>query len=273
MSVPIRAQIKPDAPSEPFDTLSDPDVAPTSRNPKVRTLHDPPEIWDLVHETRTEFHPRSAFVTHLTSLNPLVLGAIALIIGGGAVFGFMKLRGRSESAPAASSMRAENSNTKTASSSQVTGPNRTVSPPNQQPTNTPASSEIVGSRVDPGIVSNKIASPAQQPANTPASADIANTRVDPNITVAAPTLLSGKRVVAKPPRQNARRSGTTGSLTVAATVNKDKAQQSMTLGPKSDNEKRGDSTVAKKESDKATPQVAAPAKDNPSPKGKVIKWP
>jgi cytoskeletal protein RodZ len=253
------------------------DVAPPIRNPEVRTLHDPPEIWDLVHETRTEFHPRSAFVTHLTSSNPLVLGAIALIIGGGAVFGFMKLRGRSESAPAAPSVRAEDSNTKTASSSQASVPNRAASPA-QEPTNTPASTEIAGSRVDPGIVPNKIASPPIQQATTVSrSADIAGRTVDPNITDAAPTALPGRRVVAKPPRQNPTRSGTTGRMTVAGTVNKDKAQESMTLGRKSDNEKRGDPTVptvAKKESDKApSPTLIAPAKGSPSPRGKVIKWP
>jgi hypothetical protein len=251
-----------------------PDAAPTSRNPEVRTLHDPPEIWDLVHETRTEFHPRSAFVTHLTSANPLMLAAIALIIGGGAVFGFIKLRGRSESAPAAPSLGAENSNTKTASSSQATVPNRTA-PPAQQPTKTPPNTETVGSRVDPGIGPDRTASPPnQQTTNTPVTTKIAGSRVEPNITVAAPAALSGKRVVAKPPRQKPTSSGTTGSATVASRINKDKAQQSTTLGPKPDNEKRADPTVAKKESDKPpTPQLVAPAKDSPSPKGKVIKWP
>ena len=226
MSVPIRAHIKPDA-------------STTSRNPNVRTLHDPPEIWDLVHETRTEFHPRSAFVAHLTSVNPLVLAAIALIIVGGAVFGFMKIRGRSESAPAASSVRAEESNPKPASSAQVTVPNTTASPPNQQTTNTPASTDITGSSVEP------------------------------NTTVAAPTAVSGKRFASKPSRQSPTSSGSTGSVTVAGTVNN---QQS--IGPKSDNEKRADATVAKKESDKApTPQLIAPAKGSPSPRGKVIQWP
>ena len=233
MSVPIRAQIKPDA-------------APTRRNPEVRTLHNPPEIWDLVHETPTEFHPRSAFVAHLTSVNPLVLAAITLIIVGGAVFGYMKLGSRSGSAPAPPSVQAENSNAKTPSSSQVTVPNTT-------------------------------ASPAQLPTNTPMSTDIAGSRVEPNIMVATQTALSGKRVAAKPPRQNPASSGTTGSAAVAGTINKDKAQQSMTLGTKSDSEKRGDPTVptvAKKESDKATsPQLIAPAKGSPSPRGKVIQWP
>ena len=261
------------AQDETFDALSDPDVAPTSRNPELRTLHEPPEIWDLVHETRTEFNPRSAFVTHLTSVNPIVLAAIALIIGGGAVFWFMKPSSRSGSDPAAPSVRAENSNTKTASSSQVTVPNRTVSPPNQPTTNTP-STDIAGSTVKPGIVPNKIASPTNQPtANALASAGIAGSRVEPNITVAAPAALSAKRVVARPPRQNPKSSGTTGSVTVAGTDNKDKAQNSMTLSPKSDNEKRPDPT-AKKESAKApTPQLIAPAKSSPSPKAKVIQWP
>ena len=229
------------------------DVAPASRNPEVRTLHDPPEIWDLVHETRTEFHPRSAFVTHLTSVNPLGLGAIALIIVSGAVFGFMKLRGESRSAPVAPSVQAENSNAKTPNSSRVTVPNTT-------------------------------ASPAQLPINIPASTDIAGSRVEPNTTVAAPTTpaqvtpvtpvtSSGKRVVATPP-PNPKSSGTTRSETAAGTVNKDTAQESMTVGPQSDSERRADPTVAKTESVKPpNPQLIATPKASPSPRGKVIQWP
>ena len=131
-------------------------MAPASRNPEVRALHDPPEIWDLVHETRTEFQPRSAFITHLTSANPLVLGAIALIIVGGAVFGFMNLRGGSGALPRRRAVQAENSSVRTPSSSRVTVPNTT-------------------------------AAPAQLPIDIPASTEVAGSRVEPNTTVAAPT--------------------------------------------------------------------------------------
>ena len=243
MAVPVRAQIKPIAQNETSDGGGGPDVAVTSRNPKVRTLHAPPEIWDLVHETRTEFDPRSAFVRRLTSVNPLLLAAIVLIIGGGAVFGFMKLRGWSRSATVASSVREVGSNTQ-ASSSQVTLPNKTASPSNQQTT------------------------------NTPASIDIADSSVEKQITVAAPAALPGKRVVTKPRRENPTPSIAAGSATAANTEKKDKAQAPMTPDPKSDNRKSADPTVAKKESDKAlSPRLIAPAKAGPTPKAKVIQWP
>jgi len=48
----------------------------------VRTLKDPPEIWDLVHEVpREEFKARSAFVSRIKSMNRAVtLGAFAVLL-------------------------------------------------------------------------------------------------------------------------------------------------------------------------------------------------
>ena len=48
----------------------------------VRTLKDPPEIWDLVHEVpRGEFTARSAFVSRLKSMNrAFTLGAVAVLL-------------------------------------------------------------------------------------------------------------------------------------------------------------------------------------------------
>src|SRR6185436_16204748 len=78
-----------------------PDVQPpathSGTNSKVRTLKEPPDIWELVHETRADFKPGSAFVGHLKALSPLLLFLILLVVGGGGVFGFMKFRVWSES--------------------------------------------------------------------------------------------------------------------------------------------------------------------------------
>jgi hypothetical protein len=48
----------------------------------VRTLKDPPEIWDLVHEVpRGEFKARSAFISRLKSMNrAFTLGAVAALL-------------------------------------------------------------------------------------------------------------------------------------------------------------------------------------------------
>ena len=63
--------------------------------PEIRTLKDPPEIWDLVHEAPRDFNPSSAFVSRLQSMNRLVVvgafagllfavacGVAALVLGG-----------------------------------------------------------------------------------------------------------------------------------------------------------------------------------------------
>jgi hypothetical protein len=55
---------------------------------EVKTLKDPPEIWDLVHEEPRSFNPRSAFVSHITSMKrTFVFGmcAVVLRIGWGGV--------------------------------------------------------------------------------------------------------------------------------------------------------------------------------------------
>jgi len=55
--------------------------------PAVKTLKDPPEIWDLVHEVPRGFNPRSAFIARITSTKrTFALGAcvaVLLIVGAG----------------------------------------------------------------------------------------------------------------------------------------------------------------------------------------------
>jgi len=48
---------------------------------EVKTLKDPPEIWDLVHEVPRSFNPRSAFIARLTSMKrTFALGACAVVV-------------------------------------------------------------------------------------------------------------------------------------------------------------------------------------------------
>jgi len=60
----------------------------------VKTLSDPPEIWDLVHEVPRNFNPRSAFVSRLTSSwKTLALTACtAVLLIAGCVVGVLMLR-------------------------------------------------------------------------------------------------------------------------------------------------------------------------------------
>ncbi len=61
---------------------------------EVKTLKDPPEIWDLVHEEPRGFSPKSAFVARITSMRKtFAVGACAvmlLVVGGG--IGALRLR-------------------------------------------------------------------------------------------------------------------------------------------------------------------------------------
>lgn len=59
--------------------------------PVVKTLKDPPEIWDLVHEVPKGFDARAAFFSRMKSMKlPIAVGAFAglllLVTGGVAVF-------------------------------------------------------------------------------------------------------------------------------------------------------------------------------------------
>jgi len=71
---------------------------------EVKTLKDPPEIWDLVHEVPRSFNPRSAFVSRITSMNrTFALSAcvvVVLLVGVGV--GVLRLRNsQTRSLPAA----------------------------------------------------------------------------------------------------------------------------------------------------------------------------
>ena len=63
--------------SDVVRSLERPAPAPVSPVPVIKTLKNPPEIWDLVHEVPSqEFNPRSAFVSRMKSMKrPVAVGA------------------------------------------------------------------------------------------------------------------------------------------------------------------------------------------------------
>ena len=71
-------QAQPVLPRRPISTES---AKPLAAPPVVRTLKEPPEIWDLVQEAPRNFDPRSAFIARVGSLNGgLVVSMIALLV-------------------------------------------------------------------------------------------------------------------------------------------------------------------------------------------------
>jgi hypothetical protein len=111
--------------------------------PVVKTLKEPPEIWDLVHEVPKEFDARWAFVSRFTSMKrPFVAGALAgllfAISCGVTAFVF---RGSQ-----ASNLAAEVPPVQTAAEVQVTPPAPVESPVTEAPAtivDNPLSSHVV----------------------------------------------------------------------------------------------------------------------------------
>ena len=256
MAAPGNAQIKPD-------------YTQTGESPKVRTLHEPPDIWELVHETRVEFKPGSAFVGRLKALHPLAIALILLIIGGGAVFGFMKLRALPENHPEnhiATPAQTESSKPKIVLSPQSTESNRTVTVSDKPSNSAPASVEPETRKIEEPKTAIAV------PVAPPVSEAPARPRRDPPTAITA----KGATVAAARPRDKARSATVTkaGSTIVTRTDNKNGRQGSTAFAPKSDKEKNTDSPAAKKAADKTlSPQLITPARTSPTPKAKVIDWP
>ncbi len=78
------------APTPSRDPAPAPDPVPAT---PIRTLKDPPEIWDLVHEVPRGFNPRSAFVARLKSMRTsFALGLAAIVLVALSVAGTLVVR-------------------------------------------------------------------------------------------------------------------------------------------------------------------------------------
>ena len=79
-----------------------PVVASTATTTVVRTLKDPPEIWDLVHEVPRGFNPRSAFLTRLQTSRTgwmFRLATVAVLIAAGVLGVMVFRRGQTHNEP------------------------------------------------------------------------------------------------------------------------------------------------------------------------------
>ncbi|HKR60164.1 MAG TPA: ankyrin repeat domain-containing protein [Pyrinomonadaceae bacterium] len=252
------------------DNLSVSDVASTG-TPAVRMLHDPPDIWNLVPESRVEFNPRSAFLGKTVSNKYLIFIVIVLIAGGGAVFGFMKLKGLSGTDHAAStepaSVSSRAASTTPAAPSPTVAANASGKAPLQTDYGITASSSPVSEPNTTTVTSN------QQATST---SDTPGSQVDSSITVSAPSVadssVPARRVASK--RLRASRSTAIDDATLARTDDEDRTQTPATVVPKSGDEKAASPPAVKKEEEKtSSSQVIVPPRANATPKPKVIQWP
>jgi cytoskeletal protein RodZ len=245
-----------------------PPATGSGKDSKARTLKEPPDIWELVHETRAEFKPGSAFVGHLKSLKTLLLFVFLLVVGGGGVFGIMKFQVWSENRSPASPVPAETS--KSVLSPSSTLPNQTSA--DQSTNKAPAPTEPAVSTVDDPKTAPAASSETKVSAASSDSKGLVKPRPQSSTNS---NMATGEPVAArKKEKAQASKLNAAASPTTVRTDNKDGNQAGPTPAPKSDKPPAANPTVTKKETDQGqSPQLIAPAKSSATPKPKVIPWP
>ncbi|MDQ2974529.1 MAG: hypothetical protein M3R69_03845 [Acidobacteriota bacterium] len=268
----------------------------------ARTLKNPPEIWDLVHETPVQFNPGGAFVARLTSSRTkLVLLTLAVVgIAGLGAYAIMTLRdGRNRGGSSAQVQEASGT-------SPTVSPSQAIVPTTQSAQNAPVNVQSDTQANNSGA-GNNVANTPTRPAETQAT-DLQATGPQPDSAASAdsslanniqPTGVSVSNVSKRTPsvrpaaewgnknatvvagRQRADESrsargesGTAAGPDTSARRQTSEALQAADL--KRGNEKNSiDSASAKKRSDTtASPQVSAPPPATSTvPKAKVIQWP
>lgn len=204
---------------------------------EVRTLKDPPEIWDLVHEVPRGFNARSAFVTRLRSIRTgLVfrLAALAVLIAG-AVAGVMLFRG----------VQARNERGSSVTAGQP--PAATMSLP------------------------TTAAAPGSQPAaaNTTSNLSV----LPPLPTAESGVNAAGQAVVTGKPRTRSRFGVNRSERELTPPGVAEETAQPVAVAPaKASPEPRANAQTNTKPAAPLSPQLIAPAK-SATPKGKVIQWP
>jgi hypothetical protein len=231
----------------------------------VRTLKDPPEIWDLVHEAPRTFDPRSAFVNRLKSMKTgfAFRAATAVVLIGMCVVGVLVLRGvqaRSERTiePQASGVSQPVVTAEPINSSQ---PTRTAQPDNagQVASEAGAITTSVDGVTEPGAASATGAATA-----TGAAAEAETKPVAPSLAETGRPFVSRRfgsaRVVSshRVERGSPRVVATEAAEPVATPAEKPAPRVEVSAKPKTNVP--------------LSPQLITPAK-SPTTKSKVIQWP
>lgn len=232
------AAFAPSSAATPAAISTVPVVRATVKTEMVRTLKDPPEIWDLVHEEPRGFNARSAFVTRLKSIrtgHAFLLAALAVLICAGVV-GVMLFRG-------------------------ATARNE-------------RSSEANAKQAAPEMTNSHANAPQQNNAQ-PAAIDSASTvSALPPLPTVEGDVNAGEQPGAyrkagarsRPGLHRAERSSSTPQVA-------EETVQPLAVAPaKPKLDVRADSRAKLKDSSALSPQMIAPAK-TATPKAKVIQWP
>ena len=213
-------------------------VRATMKAAEVRTLKDPPEIWDLVHEVPRGFNARSAFVTRLTSIKTSLafrVAALVVLIGAGVV-GVMVLRG----------VQARNERSSAVTTKQPAAPTMSLQ------TNTPTQNTA-------------------QPAAADTSPSL--TPLPPLPQAETGAIVADQPAGYRKPGSRLRFGSHRGERNVTPQAAASETVQPVAAAPaKANPEVRNDAQPKAKDSSPLSPQLIAPVK-SATPKGKVIQWP
>jgi hypothetical protein len=258
----------------------------------ARTLKNPPEIWDLVHETPVQFNPGGAFVARLTSSKTkLILLALAVIcISGLGAYAVITLRDGRNRAAAAPQVLEERDTSQTVPASQesapVTAPESALNAPvNGQSNTSPGAGDAVANTPPQSTApqATDLQATGPQPDNAASAENSFTNSIQPtgvsvsNVSKRTPSLRTGAAEWgSKNATVAAGRQRTYESRLGPDTTGKRQTSEAQTADLKRSNEKSSlDSASAKKRSDTTvTPQVIAPPPaTSTAPKAKVIQWP
>jgi hypothetical protein len=211
-------------------------IAPPVRNTEVRTLQEPPEIWDLVHTTQPNFDSGPSVPTKGGSRRGLAFVVAGLILTTVALFGLLSIRNAETTTEAVSEQQ-----------------KKPVTPQATRPSSGRAPLKPTGR-----IEGQRMSSPDPDPQNSQSSQKPTNEEVVRSPAPRAATVaLSTKKSAAKP-RNNATKSG-------SAFFSEDESVRTASGA-------RGSSSKKDPVKSQAAP-AGEPPKPSTTQKPKVIQWP
>ena len=213
----------------------------------IRTLSEPPEIWDMVHEAPRNFNAGSAFVARLNSMKmaTLVIATALLVVFGVGTFGLALWKG---------AFRLNS----------VTNAVKSHEPVTATPVTPVAASTATTSAVSPAENVESVENRTTQPANSDAAAQPEMLPTTPNAETAT--------YVPRRSRPFARSRTTTSNVQSVNTIENAPAPQPPPIDLKVDSQSANDSATKNKTTTPLSPQMISPPKAS-QPKAKVIQWP
>lgn len=239
--------------------------APRAVATEIRTLKEPPEIWDLVHEVPRNFNARSAFVTRLESMRSgwAFSAAVVMIVVAMGVVGVLVFRGVQA--------RSERN-----SAQQVQASPQTIAVPNGNAVGTQQAVSNDGWQAVSDNSSQPATNNGAPPVTNIGAAPVTRAAAAPATEATAAATINANDAGLVVPQQGSRRwfmSSHRARGTARQSVAEDSAQLPVTVAEKSDAPARSTAVANKPASPSPlSPQMISPPK-SATPKGKVIQWP